>query len=195
MGRYATGLGIILAIGAGCAKSAAPTLVRAQPIHPELQCPAGTLGAGAAPPTGNEAWCETRPAVGPRLRQGPSLSWHDNGEKASQGAYDQDVRTGPWLVWHPNGQLAEQGPYVAGVKEGVWAAWDSLGRKLSEGRYASGHRDGAWTFWNPEDQTRTEGRYAVGKREGEWIDYSPDGDAVRQRTFLGDRQLQMRTLK
>lgn len=195
MGWHAVGVGIVGVVVVGCVKSTSPTVVRAQPIHPELQCPAGTVGAGAAPPAGNEAWCEIRPPVGAAVRQGPSLTWHDSGQKESQGAFDQGVRTGPWLVWHPNGQLSEQGPYVGGVKEGFWTTWDSLGRTLSEGRYASGERDGNWTFWNLQDQTRTEGRYQVGKREGQWVDYSPEGEAVRQRTFRNDRQLDIRNLR
>ncbi|MEO0605072.1 MAG: hypothetical protein AAF211_26825, partial [Myxococcota bacterium] len=132
MPMRATNVAIIAWTAMACAKPVDPGVVRAQPIHPDLQCPAGTIAAGLAPPAGNEAWCENRPEVGRALRSGPSLTWHDSGEKASQGGYTNDVRTGPWLVWHPNGQLAEQGPYVAGVKDGLWATWDSLGRPTSE---------------------------------------------------------------
>jgi len=187
--------GLVAVGGLACAKSAAPTMVRAEPIHPELQCPAGTIATGAAPPAGDEAWCEQRPAAGAPIRSGPSLEWHDNGQKASQGAYQADVRTGPWLFWHANGQLAEQGRYVAGVKEGVWTTYDGQGRRLSEGAYAAGKPDGRWTFWSPDQQTRTEGQYALGEREGTWTEYSPEGSALVERTFRDDRQLDVRRLK
>lgn len=188
-------LGFVGACVCACAKPVAPTPVRAAPIHPELQCPAGTFAAGAAPPQGNEAWCEQRPEAGPSVRVGPSLTWHDNGQKASQGGYAQDLQAGPWLSWHANGQLAEQGAYAVGVKEGVWTAYDSQGRRLSEGPYAAGQPDGSWTFWNPDDQTRTEGQYVLGKREGTWVEYAPEGTPVKERTFRNDRQLDIRTLR
>lgn len=185
--------GFVLAIG--CAKPATPTAVRAAPVHPDLACPAGTVANGTAPPNGDEAWCELRAPDRPPMRQGPSLTWHDNGAKASQGSFASGFRTGPWLFWHANGELSEQGPFVSGVREGIWTTWDATGARTSEGAYAGGKRDGAWTFWTPADQTRTEGRYALGKRQGEWTEYSPEGTAVRARTFRNDRQIDQRELR
>lgn len=182
--------GIILLCASACAKPSAPTAVRAEPIHPELQCPAGTLAMGAVPPAGREAWCTQA-----GMRTGPSLTWHDNGQKASQGAWTADQRTGPWLYWHANGQLAEQGSYAGGVKEGVWTTFDPLGHRLSEGAWVSGGRDGSWMFWDPEAQTRTEAQYVLGSREGTWIEYSPEGTALRRWTYRDDRQLDMQSLR
>ena len=178
-----------------CAKSSLPTAVRTQPIHPELQCPAGTLATGTVPPDGKEAWCDRQDEGRPPVRQGPSLTWHDNGQKESQGAYANGQRTGPWLFWHANGRPAQQGPYVDDQRHGVWTTYDPQGRRIAEGPMVAGAADGDWTFWNPDAQTRTEGHYVLGRREGEWIEYSPEGTPVRARTFRDDRMLDVRDLQ
>ncbi|MEN0063426.1 MAG: hypothetical protein AAGA48_14840 [Myxococcota bacterium] len=194
----ATSRGVVWLLGGlaiGCAKPVPPTEVRQAPVHPDLQCPAGTVAAGLAPPQGHEAWCEKPVQVGPVLRVGPSLTWHTNGEKASQGSWEAGLRTGPWLFWHPNAQLSEQGAYSADEKQGIWTTYDSSGRRTAEGSFVAGSRDGDWIFWDPSAQTRTEGRYELGEREGKWVEFDPEGRPVRERDFRDDRMLNVRSLQ
>ena len=66
------------------------------------------------------------------LRDGVWTSWHENGNKNSEGKYINGKEDGKYRVWHPNGKLFYKGQYDMGHKVGVWEFYDSLGVKIKE---------------------------------------------------------------
>lgn len=55
---------------------------------------------------------------------GPSEGWHANGQKAFDGAYDdQGRRIGPWRRWAADGRLEHEVTYDDGAASSVAATW------------------------------------------------------------------------
>ena len=162
--------------------------------HPDLKCPAGTQPAGYAPPHGWEVWCEKLLPNGQKLREGPSIGWHPNEQKRSEGSYADGKQHGPWLYWYPTGTPESQGGFALGVKEGVWTTYAAGGETTSEGQFVGGQEHGPWVFWNTDAATRTEGSFVLGARDGVWLDYGPDDRPVRERTYRDGRMVTMREL-
>jgi antitoxin component YwqK of YwqJK toxin-antitoxin module len=62
--------------------------------------------------------------------------WYDNGNKKSEGFYqDKDERGGKWKFWHSNGQLACIGIHKGWRGDGLWTFWDETGNKVHEREY------------------------------------------------------------
>jgi hypothetical protein len=180
---------------AGCAPKPPPAAPSAPaPLFSEFTCPPGTELAGAAPPVGVEVWCSRPMPDGTKVRSGPSLSWHGNGQKQSQGAYLQDKREGPWLYWYPTGTPERQGSYSNGKPDGVWTSYHPTGDRSSEGQMVDGKENGRWTFWNNESMTRTEGEFLLGERDGVWMDFGPEDQPVRERSYRTGRLVSQRDL-
>ena len=72
------------------------------------------------------------------VRHGLFTAYHENGQPASEGIYENGLETGPWRDYHNNGQLAAEGPYVGGKEHGVWRFWDREGREEEPVRYEHG---------------------------------------------------------
>lgn len=68
-------------------------------------------------------------------RQGVWTSWYENGQKNSQGTYENGVLEGIYTVWHPNGQVYYSGKYLHGKQIGKWVFYDSLGTIAKEINY------------------------------------------------------------
>ncbi len=103
----------------------------------KLDCPPGTSSAAAAKVVVNgkiEIAC-TKPDG---ARHGPSVTRYENGSKAAEGSYVEDLKEGEWTFWHENGQMSGRGTFHEGKPDGVWTAWRVDGSKESEVSYASG---------------------------------------------------------
>ena len=59
--------------------------------------------------------------------EGVWVSWYENGNKNSQGTYENGKWQGLYRVWYPNGKLHYTGEYDKGVRVGVWKFYDSTG--------------------------------------------------------------------
>ena len=53
-------------------------------------------------------------------RDGPWVSYHENGQLRFKGTFKNAKRVGPWVSYHENGQLSSKGPYKNGRREGPW---------------------------------------------------------------------------
>ena len=83
--------------------------------------------------------------------EGPYVSYHDNGELSSKGAYKNGERDGPWVTYHISGKLM--------IKETL----------------KNGEKDGPWEYYFVNGRLREKGTYKNGKREGVWVDYDKNG--------------------
>jgi antitoxin component YwqK of YwqJK toxin-antitoxin module len=61
------------------------------------------------------------------LRHGLFQAFHPNGQKASEGLYQEGVEHGLWRDFHENGQIAAEGQYAEGVEVGAWKYWNENG--------------------------------------------------------------------
>jgi antitoxin component YwqK of YwqJK toxin-antitoxin module len=54
------------------------------------------------------------------LRDGPWVSFHANGQKAAEGAFEKDQRVGRWTSWKPSGEIdaSKSGVYEQNVRVG-----------------------------------------------------------------------------
>jgi len=178
-----------------CAKTAPPEeAAKIVNPHPDLHCPANTIPAGKAPPQGYKVWCHQQISPGKWVRQGPTITWHDNEERASEGLYARDRKTGPWQFWYPTGQPSQQGGFVGGVKDGVWVSYHSDGQRESEGQMVDGKQHGEWNYWAEDGQTRTVGSWNLGNKDGVWNDFNAEDRAITERVFRSGRLISQKGL-
>ena len=81
-------------------------------------------------------------------REGLSILWNRDGEKASEAIYRNGKQNGRETVWYNNRQKAAEGNYQDDKRNGLWAEWYTNGRKWKEGHYKKGKKDGPWTEWD-----------------------------------------------
>jgi len=184
----------LFAILVGCAKPVAPTEAASVSPHPDLHCPALSIPAGKAPPAGHEVWCHALVQSGKWQREGPSISWHDNQQRESEGLYTRDKRTGPWQFWYPTGQSKEHGNFVGGVKEGAWISYHPDGARAAEGSMVDGKQHGAWTYWAEDGQSRTVGQWKLGHKDGVWHEMNAEDRVISERRYRDGRLVSQKGL-
>jgi len=54
-----------------------------------------------------------------RMRHGEYRAWHENGQEAARGRFEDGQREGTWRFWSPSGELeaGRSGVYRSGVRE------------------------------------------------------------------------------
>jgi hypothetical protein len=186
---------LVLPLLISCAKPVATTgaSTPASP-HPDLHCPPGSIPAGKAPPLGLEVWCHAQGQPGKWLREGPSISWHDNQQRASEGLFSHGKPTGPWQYWYPTGQPMEQGSFAGGVKDGVWVTYHADGTRSAEGTMVDGKHHGEWSYWSSDGQSRTVGQWKLGKKDGIWNEMNAEDRAVAERLYRDGRLVSQKDL-
>lgn len=195
MGVVARSWVVLVLLLGGCAKRSDAVVDAGPPKgHPDLQCPAGTAPEGYGPPVGKSAWCVLALPDGRRVKEGPSMEWHDTGTRAVTGSWSNDRMSGEWVRYYPTGTPESRGAYLNGKKDGVWTTFAATGEKTAEGPFVDGVEHGNWTFWSTDTLTRTEGAYVLGNRDGRWLDYSPEGKPVRERIYRDGRLVTQREL-
>jgi hypothetical protein len=115
-------------------------------------CPAGDLRKGAAPPSGEETWCE-KIVNGEPVKDGPFVLFGENGGKIIEGGYRDGLQEGDWTMWYANGQRSAIDHYHDGLQDGLHISWYANGQKAIEGEYRAGKREGVWTSWDPSGLT------------------------------------------
>lgn len=93
---------------------------------------------------------------GKKLREGPFISYHDNGRIHKSGSYKNGLKTGEWKEFDKYGKLTKILTYEKGkinkrsrpdkIKE--FATFHDNGRLKEKGKTKNGKRDGEWNFYN-----------------------------------------------
>ena len=90
-------------------------------------------------------------------RNGFEITYHENGQKSTEGLFKNSNKEGVWTDWHDNGQKRSEGTYKDGKEEGAFTAWHDNGQKCFEGPYKDGKPEGIWTEWDDKGNvTKTE---------------------------------------
>lgn len=115
-------------------------------------CPPGTNLVGPIGPNGTRITVNGRSAAAcmrpDGTSHGPSMTWYEDGSKASSGDYRNGVKEGLWCFWHENGRISGRGVFRDGKPDGVWVSWYDNQQKESEGSYFEGKHHGQFTYWD-----------------------------------------------
>ena len=70
-----------------------------------------------------------------------------------QGEIKNGKREGPWVSYFENGQLWDKGDYKNGKEEGPWVAYYDNGQLYLKGEYKNGKKEGPWESYNDDGQS------------------------------------------
>jgi hypothetical protein len=163
---------------------------------PPIACAEGALLLGKSPPFGFAMTCNAQDPARPGtwFKQGPAITWHPDGSRASLGQYELDKKHGYWQTWFADGQVETQGTYSHDVPTGVWTAYHATAAKKSEGEYTGGKMEGHWSYWHSNGQLKTEGEMSGGEYQGVWLEYDETGRALSEREYREGRLIRQRQL-
>lgn len=104
---------------------------------------------------------------------GEYISYHLNGNRKSQGRYEDDGKVGEWSRWYLNGNKQETLIYDLS-KDGINKAkvmefYDSLGNQLVKGG------KGLYRTYHENYALKAEGNVRKGKKIGDWQGFRNDG--------------------
>lgn len=140
-----------------------------------LACPAGTEHRGGRPMEGFEEYCvEVQPDRKER-REGPAISYYDDGTVWIESRYHEGKLDGPYVERFRGGQVAREGAYVAGLRSGVWRFYYGDGTLQEESSFRNGDPDGPSASYWPSGKPRSEGRHCRGVQCGVWRSFDEEG--------------------
>ncbi|MCA9133754.1 MAG: hypothetical protein KDA45_11390 [Planctomycetales bacterium] len=84
------------------------------------------------------------------VRHGLSVTFFPNGQRESEGNYEQGKRSGTFAWWYSNGQQRTVGEYRNDAEHSEWTWWHENGMKQAVGMFAEGTRIDEWSVWNEE---------------------------------------------
>ena len=106
-------------IGLGIVALSLISAQAAPEVEPLKKCPSGAKLRGKAPPRGTAQWCEASDLFGKMQKNGPFLTWHENGRIRSMGYFVDGERHGDWKQWDESGRLLRQQSYRFGQAVGA----------------------------------------------------------------------------
>jgi antitoxin component YwqK of YwqJK toxin-antitoxin module len=65
-------------------------------------------------------------------KHGDWTYWYDNGNKWSEGSFNEGLNDGERITWHENGQQHYTGEYDKGKRVGIWRFYDENGTMTKE---------------------------------------------------------------
>ena len=113
------------------------------------------------------------------LKEGESIKYHWNTNRAEELLYQNDQKDGPWKQYYTDGILCIKSTYVKGKLNGDFETFLAGGEKEITGRYINDVRDGTWTFFNIDGTVKKiiiyhngipENRAELIKEETEYLD-------------------------
>ena len=138
-------------------------------------CPESSERFGGAPPAAFELGCRT-----PKGKlEGRFVKFHENGKKAEEGAFQNNLAIGVWTSWAPDGQKLTETSYAGGEKSGVETEWYPGGKIKSQREYKSGKRDGLTTLWDEAGQKRTAMSYKNAQPSGVEVRWDETGKVAK----------------
>ena len=103
-------------------------------------------------------------------RDGIYTSYQEEGDKRSEGKYENDKQVGIWLEWFTGGEKYSEEYFVNGKRHGKSIHWSYDGNILRVGFYKNGYMDGIWTYLNPNGIGKTLNKFVDGMFHSEVVD-------------------------
>jgi hypothetical protein len=127
-------------------------------------CPDGAKLMGAAPPEGQEVWCEKLDSSGHPVKHGLFTLYWPSGNKMLEGYYRDGKQDGIWTRFYANGQRSALDQYHDGVLEGRHVGWYPNGQQSEQGQYRDGKKEGRWHKWDEAGLKNWDEEYRADKR-------------------------------
>ena len=182
--------GRLLASNVAVAQDAATP--KAAPIYLDEPTPVPEPSVAQEGPV-NEKYDDGKPRVDRQVRilsdnqvvnHGKYTEYYRNGQKFTEGNFDNGVHEGPWSYWHDNGQLAKTITYKQGAPDGQWEVFRADGTLQSKKGYKAGQRDGSWKIYFEDGKTpKIEQTYTAGKLEGPRKTFFASGKPRQESNF------------
>ena len=100
---------------------------------------------------------------------GKSTWWYEDGQKDSEGTYNNGHRDGKWIFWYDNGNKQSEETYKDGKIDGKCIGWHDNGQKQFEGTYKDEKKNGKWIHWYDNGNKQSELEYHKGNLMVEWV--------------------------
>lgn len=101
--------------------------------------------------------------------------YHENGHKASEGAYIDQLKDGEWRYYSDRDTLIKVENYRMGDKHGLWKTYSTSGVLLEEANYLKNKRDGLSKSYYLNGKVSLEEQFVAGKPNGYSTSYYPNG--------------------
>lgn len=82
------------------------------------------------------------------VKNGKTLSYYDNGQKAEEIHWQHGRKHGSWKTYFRNGTLRTETVYQHGELDGFYNAYRQGGMPETTGKYESGLKTGTWKYYN-----------------------------------------------
>ena len=102
--------------------------------------------------------------------------YHENGRKASEGAYIDQQKDGEWRYYSDRDTLIKVENYKEGNRNGLWQTYSTSGVLLEESNYLNNKRNGVSKSYYLNGQVQLEANYVGGKTNGKSTSYYPNGN-------------------
>jgi len=94
---------------------------------------------------------------------GLEIEWFENGQKKSEVTWSKGALHGVWVTWYPNGQKEGEVVYTQGKKNGCETMWYENGQMYSKGQWKNGVQEGFWIAWEATGKKKWQGNYNTGE--------------------------------
>ena len=108
-------------------------------------------------------------------KDGPIVRYCSNRQLGHKGTYKNGKKDGPIIGYHCDGGIKVKGSYEDGKKDGPWVQYLKSGHVSEKGSYTDGKKDGPWISYHDNGQLNYKGTYKKGKKEGPWVSYHDNG--------------------
>jgi antitoxin component YwqK of YwqJK toxin-antitoxin module len=122
--------------------------------------------------------------TGPFHYTGHWIEWYDDGQKESEGNYQDGKKTGEWFEWFEWYGRMQAGNYQDNKKIGKWIEWNYDGQMRSERNYLNDIMTGKWIEWYENGQIKFEGNYLNGMMTGKLIEWYDNGQIKSENNYL-----------
>jgi hypothetical protein len=146
--------------------SSAPALAAGGTV--KLDCPAGTVQRGTRVSKDDGVFCVKAGAA------------REPGEPVAHG---------PYVDFHANGQKASEGQYQDGFRTGRWTFYDASGAKRGETEFSGGNYSGRRVEYHANGQVKREQHWVNGKRQGTETTYDAQGQKLTVTQLKDNREL------
>ncbi len=97
---------------------------------------------------------------------------------ATYSSAGERLRNGPYVVFHENGQMKLRGSYERGVEVGTFESWHANGEKAVAGSYENGRQHGKWSWWHPNGMRQSIATFKQGQVADEVLAWNEQGKRV-----------------
>jgi antitoxin component YwqK of YwqJK toxin-antitoxin module/peroxiredoxin len=115
------------------------------------------------------------------MRHGPWTSWYDNGQKETEGLVARDRLDSEWVYWYRDGTLRARGDFEDGLESGAWYFRDASGSQ--EGELDEGRPVLRWTYKDPNGQVKERGYLIDGLKLGPWEEWNTQQNLFTERLY------------